>query len=92
MAIDFVYFRLHIATKRFIDTAIFVVERLDLSSRSPYQLLSELTEDVKREKMPVDRSLLVVSEGGRRRLFGDNCLVELVLQTGIPRLTHTFVA
>jgi len=69
--------------------AIFAVTKAQQLNVSPYGLLKELVELVKRENFQIDHSLLIVSVGRKRYLFGDNCLVDLVSTTGVPRFTHT---
>jgi hypothetical protein len=88
MSVNFTYSRRQSTGQRWLDTAIFVVET-DPHSPTPYGLLATFTSVVENEGMPVDRSLLVVLEGDKQRMFGDNCLVDLVLQCGLLRYTHT---
>ncbi len=92
MAINFAYFRRHTKPRRWRDVAVFVVSKGQLLGRSPYRVLSELVTIATDEEMRLDDSLLVVLDRGKHRLYGDTSLVDLVLQTGVPRYTHTMIA
>lgn len=89
MAINFAYFRRHTTKRRWTNVAIFVVTKAHQFNSSPYRVLKELAALAKRENMHIDQSLLVVSVDGRKYLYGDNCLVDMVSEIGIPRFTHT---
>lgn len=89
MAVNFSYFRQHATKHQWCNLAVFVVTRVQQRSRSPYRLLSDFASFLERENMKVDYALLVVSDGGRKSLYGDNRLVDLVSNVGIPRPTHT---
>jgi len=88
LAVNFSYFRGHTTKRSFRNLVVFVIAKAQLN-RDPYQVLSELSAIVRSENMLIDDSLLVVSEGGKNWLYGDNSLVDLVSQIGVPRFTHT---
>jgi len=89
MSVNFAYIRRHITKRRFVRAAIFVATATKSEVRSPYQILSELRAAVKQENMPIDTTAIVISENGKLRFYGDNCLVDLLNQCGLPRPTHT---
>lgn len=88
MAVNFSYFRRHTTKRRWRNLAVFVITKAQQLNRTPYQVLSELSALVKSENMLIDDSLLIVLDGGKNCLYGDNSLVDLVSHTGVPRFTH----
>lgn len=89
MAVNFSYFRQHATTHQWCNLAVFVVTNMQQRSQSPYRLLSEFATFLEHENMKVDYSLLVVSDGGKKSLYGDSRLIDLVSNVGVPRPTHT---
>ena len=88
MTVNFSYFRHQLTKKRGYTLAVFIVAKTELQDKTPYQVLFELLTLVRDERMLVDHSLLIVSDGGKNRLYGDNYLVDLITNTGTPRITH----
>lgn len=91
MPINFTYFRRSVTSREWYSSAIFVVTSFPQQFETPYRVLSELVSIVTNEKMSINRSLLVVTDGNKSYLYGDNCLADLASQIGIPRFTHTLI-